>query len=101
MPHKWEKDHVKLPKGKDRRVKLTTVQREEIKALYGTISQRKLAAMYGVSRRLITFIGCPEKHEANLACREERGGWSQYYDKDIHTVAMREHRAYKKGVMTH
>ena len=99
MPYKFQTDRVLMPKGKDRRVKLTDEQREEIRGLYGSISQRKLAKMFGVSRRLIIFIGCPEKKARNLECREERGGTMQYYDKDAHTNSMREHRQYKQSVM--
>lgn len=36
--------------------KLTAEQAGEIRLLKGTLSQRKLAAMYGVSRRAVTFI---------------------------------------------
>jgi len=99
MPHKWEKDHIHLPRAKDRRVKLTDEERKEIFELYGTISQRKLAAMYGVSRRLIIFIGCPEKHARNLECRKKRGGWRQYYTTAKNTKTIKEHRQYKTKVL--
>lgn len=81
----------------DRRVKLTDKQRNEIKLLKGTgVSQNSVALQYGVSRRLIDFIWHPEKHEENKRRREERGGSRQYYNKEKHREAMREHRAYKK-----
>ena len=94
MPYKCEPLHI--PKPKDRRVKLTDEQRIEIKASMGLYSQRKLAAMYNVSRRLITYILDPKKQEANLKQRAERGGSKIYYDKDKHTIAMRTHRQYKQ-----
>ena len=91
-------DKMKVPRDKDRRVKLTDAQREEIKEAYGTISQRKLARMYGVSRRLVQFIGDPAKHKRNLECRAERGGSMQYYNKEKWRAVMREHREYKRRI---
>jgi len=96
MPFKFETDKLKIKKCDDKRIKLTNAERHEIKQLYGKISQRKLAKLYNVSRRLIIFIGCPEKYEQNLKCREERGGSMQYYNKQKHTKIMKKHRTYKK-----
>lgn len=79
----------------DRRIKLTDEQREEIKRNPLGLSQRRLAAMYEVSRRTIQFILAPEKLEENKKRREERGGTKQYYDKEKHRIAMKEHRDYK------
>ena len=95
MPYKFQTDKLKIPRCKDRRVKLTDQERDEIKRLYGKISQRKLASLYGVSRRLIQFIGDPSKHEQNLKRRSERGGSMIYYNKEKHTTQIREHRQYK------
>jgi hypothetical protein len=80
----------------DRRIKLTDKQREEIARNEGFLSQRQLARLYGVSRRLIQFILDPKKHKENLKRREERGGTKIYYDREKNTTAMREHRDYKK-----
>lgn len=99
MPYKFETDNIKMPRDKDKRVKLTDGEREEIKNLYGKVSQRKLANIYGVSRRLITFIGDENKLEQNIKRREERGGWIVYYKKEKHTIAMKRHRQYKKNVL--
>ena len=96
MPYKFETDKLKIKKSDDRRVKLTTEERAEIKQLYGTISQRKLAKMFNVSRRLIIFIGCPEKYARNLECREIRGGSKIYYSKEKHTKSMKKYRQHKK-----
>lgn len=95
MPYKFEQEQQKIPRNKDRRIKLTEDERDEIRRLYGTISQRKLAQMFGVSRRLITFIGDPKQHEKNLLRRKENGGSMQYYDKDKNKIAMKKHRHYK------
>lgn len=85
-----------IPKDKDRRVKLTDADREEIKRLAGTMSQQRLAKQFKVSRRLISFILHPEQHKENLKRRAERGGSTQYYNRERHTKAIREHRRYKK-----
>ena len=94
MPYKSEK--INLPKKFDRRRKLSDLDKIEIKKAYGKISQRKLAKLYGVSRRLIIFIGCPEKQKENLKRRKETGGSKQYYDKDKHKKAIKKHRRYKQ-----
>lgn len=94
MPYKHIK--YKIKRKNDKRIKLTDVEREEIKSLYGTISQRKLARMYGVSRRLIQFIGDPEKHEKNLIARQKRGGSKFYYDKDKHKDYIKNCRHHKQ-----
>jgi predicted HTH transcriptional regulator len=100
VPYKFESDKIKLPEGKDRRVKLTSEDKEAIKALYATgdISTYKLAEQFNVSRRTIQFILDPSKKKANLERLEERGGWKVYYDKDKNNEYMTNHRRYKKEV---
>ena len=98
MPYKHEYNNSKIPEKHDKRIKLTKSQKQEIYSIYneyGAYSQRELASMYGVSRRLITFIVNPEAQQANLERYQERGGSKQYYDKDKHTIAMRTHRRHK------
>lgn len=96
MPYKSEKIIIKGSKF-DRRIKLTPEDKEEIRRLYKTVkSQRKLAAMYGVSRRLITFVLEPKRLETNYKNRLSRGGSKQYYDKDEWKKTMKEHRNYKE-----
>ena len=99
MPYSFETQKTKLPRDKDRRVKLTNEQRREIQDNVEGLSQRKLAAKYGVSRRLISFILDPAKAESNKQRRKERGGWRQYYIKEEHTEAIRNHRRYKAQVL--
>lgn len=94
MPYKHI--HYKIKEGDDKRIKLTDSDRLEIKKAYGKVSQRKLAKFYGVSRRLIIFIGCPEKQKENLQRREERGGTMNYYSKEKHRIAMKKHRQHKQ-----
>lgn len=83
-------------KSLDRRYKLTDEQRVEIFENKQGLSQRKLAKLYGVSRRLITFVMFPERYELNRQQRKEAGSGQKYYDKEKHRVAIKEHRDYKK-----
>ena len=83
----------------DKRVKLTQTQKEEIKKNEHGLSQRRLAAMYGVSRRTIQFILSPDKLKENKERRQERGGSKVYYDKDKHRESMKKHRKYKKELL--
>jgi hypothetical protein len=59
------------------------------------LSQRALAKMFGVSRRLIVFTLYPERQKENYQRRLERGGSKQYYDREKHAEAIKEHRRYK------
>jgi len=96
MPYKFEYTKKKIPRELDKRVKLSLEDREEIKQQYGTISQRKLAKAWGVSRRLIVFIGDEEQYKSNLRRREENGGSKIYYNKEKNTIAMKKHRRHKQ-----
>lgn len=98
MPYKHATDKMLISKDKDKRVKLTLCQKEEIFELYstGNFSQRALAREYNVSRRLIQFIISPEKLEENIQRRQERGGSKQYYNKEANTIAQRTHRQHKQ-----
>jgi len=101
MPYKFEYTRERLPKSKDRRVKLTDEDREEIREKYATgeYSTYKLADLFGVSRRTIQFILDPKKLEENRKRLKERGGSKIYYDTDKNTTSMKEHRRYKKDVL--
>lgn len=94
MPYKHT--NLLIKREDDKRVKLSDEQKKEIKELYGKVSQRKLAEMYGVSRRLIIFIGCPEKKEQNLLARKLSCGSKQYYNKDKWRETMRHFRKRKQ-----
>ena len=99
MPYKSES--IKLPKQYDRRIKLTDVQRDEIKEKYtsGVYSQRALAREYNVSRRLISFIVDPEKYEISKEQFKERRKDGRYNpDKELHNKIQKEHRRYKQGL---
>ena len=102
MPYKFETEKVKLPSGKDRRLKITDTQREEIIKLFssGLCSQRALARDFNVSRKLISFILFPEKETVCKEQYKERRKDGRYYDKEKNTKAMKEHRRYKQNILT-
>lgn len=96
MPYKFETQKKVIPKQPqtDRRIKLTEQQKDEIRATIG-MSQRELAALYGVSRRTIQFVKNPDSLAENIARRNERGGSMKYYDKEKHRQYMKKHRNHK------
>jgi hypothetical protein len=94
MPYKHETTHLLLPPSLDRRRKLTEEQKAQIVA--SSLSQRKLAAEFGVSRRLIQFLLNPAKLLVYRQRRAERGGWRPYYDRNDHASAVRDTRRYRQ-----
>ena len=98
MPFKSEKIRIAGTKH-DRRRKLTEDQKDYIRWLRKeeNLSQRQLAAMFGVSRRLITFILDPDKEKSNKARLKESKAKGKYkYTKENWAATMREHRHYKQ-----
>lgn len=96
---------TKMPASLDRRRKLSTEYYAEIRKRYAKgESQRQLARAYNVSRRLIVFVLYPERLERQKA----RKKYQKYSQKYYQTVmkgkkwaeTMREHRHYKKRVMS-
>jgi transposase len=100
MPYKTEKLKLDSP-FLDKRVKLLPCQREMV--LYWTqqgFSQRKIAAMFKVSRRLITFIQDPKKKERDLENRAARGGSKVYYKGGKEwNETMKRHRTRKHNLL--
>lgn len=101
MPAKTDARGLFIPPEYDARRKLTDEERREIVKLYteerDEWSMRRLAARFGVSRRLIQFTIYPERHAENLKRRAERGGYKT--DTARQTEYMRRHRAHKKKLM--
>lgn len=92
MPYKTAKIKIDCP-FLDRRTKLLPCQREMVKYWRKQgASQRELAKMFSVSRRLITFVLDEEKHKKNLERRRELGGSKAYYNKDKHRESIKKHR---------
>ena len=99
MPRKTDSKTLNSPFLK-RSAKLLPCQKEMI--LYWRErgeSQRSLARMFNVSRRLITFVLDPEKQAENLKRRAERGGSKTYYNKEKHREYTKEHRKYKYKIL--
>lgn len=99
MPYRSEK--IKISGSLfDRRQKLTKEDKEEIRRLYPLIqSQRKLAEMFGVSRRLVTFILDPDKEVDNKELQKEKRKKGYYKPtKKQWADTIREHRRYKQGL---
>lgn len=96
MPYKLDRAPLESP-FLDRRVKLLPCQRERCYAMHHQdgVPMRALARMFGVDRRLISFVCYPEQRERNLQTREALGGSAKYYDTAKNTKAMRKHRQHK------
>ena len=96
MPYLCEKDHI--PTALKRSAKLTAEDKEEMVAMrkLGGWSYNALAREFGVSKRTAYWVINPEKQKENYELRKQRGGSKQYYVKEKHTKAVREHRRYKK-----
>ena len=95
MPYKSEK--IKLNETQDRRKRLTTEQREEIKELYSTghYSLNDLAKQYDVSKKTILLIVNKESAERAKEYRKEH--WREWARKgEEWNETVREHRRYKQ-----
>ena len=85
----------------DRRRKLTEDQKEYIRWLREEehLSQRALARMFGVSRRLITFVLDPEKEKkCRENCKKRKAAGLYKPTKEEWAETMREHRRYKQSL---
>lgn len=84
----------------DKRVRLLPCQREMIHYNYLKFqcSIHKLSKIFKVDRRLIQFELFPERKLQNVLKRKERGGWTQYYDKDTHRISIQTHRNNKDEI---
>ena len=96
MPYKTEKIALNDAFLK-RSSKLLPCQREMI-VFWGNrgLSQRNIAKMFNVSRRLITFILCPQKAKKNYQARIDNGGSSIYYNREQHNECIKNLRRYKQ-----
>lgn len=95
MPYKSEK--IKLKETQDRRKKLTTEQREEIKELYSTgcYSLNDLAKRFNVSKKTILLIVNKDSEEKARQYRKEH--WKEWQRKgEEHAEAIRNTRKYKQ-----
>src|ERR1035437_10053724 len=79
----------------DKRYKLTDKDREEITALYPSLSLRDLAHLYDVDKRTIQFVLYPER----LKTVNFKGHWKKYYNKEKHRIAIAKYRQHKKELL--
>lgn len=98
MPYKSEKIIKLEGTDKDRRIKLSVEQKNEIISLKNSISRNKCAQIYNVSKRTIDFLWYPEKLLKNKQLSQKRGGWRQYYNKDKHKQYTKNYRHYKQKI---
>lgn len=100
MPYKVQKKGVLLPRDKDRRVKYTEADKQQVRDLHASgMPQRAIARETGMSRRLVSFVLFPERHEVVKRQYSERRKDGRYYDKDTHREATKNHRRYKHKVL--
>ena len=100
MPYRTEKLKLDCPFF-DRRTKLLPCQRERMLYLFNQgMSQRKLASIFNVSRRLVQFVTCPEKKVKDLENRRDRGGSAIYYKGGKEWAeTMKKHRKHKHQLL--
>lgn len=94
-------DKIKLGTRFDRRIKLTPDDKAEIRKQYleGNVSQRELARIWGVDRRLIVFSIYPERYEHHKAMAKIRCKDGRYYNREKHAERISKIRAYKKQLL--
>ena len=82
MPYKSEKIKIEFS-DKDKRIKLTEEQRQQIKKDYATglISHRGLAEKYKVDRKTIYNILHEDRYKEQLERYKEEKHSKKYYDK--------------------
>jgi len=99
MPYKFDRLKLKIPRDKDKRIKLDDYQRQQIRESYNKISQRNLAKHFKVSRSLIRIIGNPYIAERVKNTRKLNGMLNNhYYNKLKHNIAIKKHRLHKKSI---
>lgn len=100
MPYKYINERWHLPEQYNRRIKLTTNDKEKIKDIYNRekMSIHAIARLYGVSRRLIQFVIFPDRVEKNKELRAVRGGSKRYYDRERNRLAQKDTRNYKQKI---
>lgn len=99
MPYRTEKLKIDCP-FMDRRTKLLPCQKEMVLHYHNLgYSQRAIARMFNVSRRLIIFIIHPERLAKNLDARRDRGGHKAYYDREKNNEYAKTHRRYKHKLL--
>ncbi len=94
-------DKLRVPKGQDKRVKITELDKLEIKALNNRgVPIREIARQFQdvCGRRSIQYIIYPERLDKVKSQYKERRKDGRYYDKDKHRLAMSKHRQHKRNL---
>ena len=96
MPIKSEVEKLKIPDELKRSIKLSKEQKKEVLKIRNAtgLSQRKLADLFGVSRRTIQFILNPEDYERNKKMSAERN--HKYYKHEKNRQYIKRTRDYRK-----
>ena len=106
MSHYFEKHHIHLPRNSDRRVRLSGVDRNDIRTRHkngDTIRAIARAYAGACSRRLIQFVIFPEREEKVRMQYKKRGQAKKTYERvrgAKWASIMREHRAYKMRALS-
>ena len=86
---------IRLPETEDRRRKLTFKQKAELIEMFGKVSQRGAAKIFGISRRLVIFTWHPKrlKHAQELMKERRKDGRysiAKYHTKEQWSARQRE-----------
>jgi hypothetical protein len=96
MPYKTEKIALES-RALKRSAKLLECQKEMVLNCRDRgFSFNRIAKIFHCSKRLIQFICDPQKQKENYKRRQEKGGSTIYYDKEKHTIAIKNLRNYKQ-----
>ena len=101
MPYYFDTHKIKLPKGTDRRVKITPEMKESVFDLYKMgYSQRAIARELKIDRVSVKYLLFPEKLKHAKELYKERRKDGRYYNKEKHTIAVREYKRRKQKILT-
>lgn len=101
MPYAVNRRGLRIPRAYDRRVRLTTKDRANIRRLHGRgWAIRKIARKFKgrCSRSLIGFVIYPERLERAKELHRIRRVDGRYYKREKHRAAMKKHRRYKHSI---
>ncbi|MDQ0297720.1 hypothetical protein J2S78_000128 [Salibacterium salarium] len=93
------------PEALDRRVKLTTDDKQAIRDTYFATPEKQrptmtaLAAKHNVDRRLIQFILFPERETRHKKLAQNRQKNGRYYNREKGRKNMQNYRAYKRELI--
>lgn len=92
-------DNYRVGKDFDGRRRISDEVRQEILELKGKMTQRDVAELFGISRRMVQFIWYPDVYEAYREKRRQEKSWAKYYSAKKHREYMRRHRSKKRELL--